>query len=137
MSALAYLHNHGLSAEPLPDGKLSISPVMNITPEIRNWIRAHKADVLAELAREADEDAREYFEERAAIMEHDGGLSRTEAERLASARVYEYRLSGISQWLTLLMPIDSDMDAAKHWLDERYGAERVLDVRRYRPRGGA
>ena len=30
-----------------------------------------------------DEDAREYFEERAAILEFDGGLSRSDAEREA------------------------------------------------------
>jgi len=32
-------------------------------------------------------DAREHFEERAAIMEYDGGLPRVEAERLAEAEV--------------------------------------------------
>jgi hypothetical protein len=33
------------------------------------------------------EDAREHFEERAAIMEYDGGLTRAEAERRAEAEV--------------------------------------------------
>ena len=36
-------------------------------------------------------DERDEYEERAAIMEHDGGLPRAEAERRALARVIELR----------------------------------------------
>jgi hypothetical protein len=38
---------------------------------------------LARLVAGLDEDAREYFEERAGILEFDGGHPRREAERLA------------------------------------------------------
>jgi hypothetical protein len=37
-----------------------------------------------------DDDAREFFEERAAIMEFDGGLSRMEAEQAAKALTLAY-----------------------------------------------
>ena len=36
--------------------------------------------MLAEWLKTLDDDAREYFEERAAILEFDGGLSRSDAE---------------------------------------------------------
>ena len=39
--------------------------------------------MLAEWLETLDDDAREYFEERAAILEFDGGLSRSDAEREA------------------------------------------------------
>lgn len=41
---------------------------------------------------EESEALREAFEERAAIMEYDGGLSREEAERAAWALVLKHRL---------------------------------------------
>lgn len=37
-----------------------------------------------------DDDAQEFFEERAAIMEFDGGLSRIEAEQAAKALTEAY-----------------------------------------------
>lgn len=37
------------------------------------------------------DDEREHFEERAAIMEYDGGLAREEAERLALVEVVARR----------------------------------------------
>jgi hypothetical protein len=99
-----------------------------MTDDLIRCLRAHKADVLAELARDLDEDTREFFTARAAIAE----LSRAEAEQQASGRVVEYRLASIDQWLTLIGPEDGDMPTAKRWLDERYG-ERVEAVRPYRP----
>jgi hypothetical protein len=38
-----------------------------------------------------DEDAREFYEERAAILEHDAGLSRSEAEALAHELTRDYQ----------------------------------------------
>ena len=37
-----------------------------------------------------DDDAREYFDERAAIIEYDAKKSRTEAEALAYAETWRY-----------------------------------------------
>lgn len=51
---------------------------------VNRWLpvlREHKAELLDELR--AGMVDREAFEERAAIMEFDGGLTRAEAERLA------------------------------------------------------
>jgi hypothetical protein len=39
--------------------------------------------MLAEWLETLDDDAREYFEERAAILEFDGGLPKSEAELVA------------------------------------------------------
>lgn len=46
------------------------------------WVGAHKVDLLREVWPEYDE-----FEERAAIMEFDGGMTRPEAEAAAYRRV--------------------------------------------------
>lgn len=39
---------------------------------------------------ETDEDARDFYEERWAIAQFDGGLTEDEAEQLATERVREY-----------------------------------------------
>lgn len=62
-------------------GKLRYeAPAGRLTPELRAALVANKAAILDLLETES---AREDFEERAAIMEFDGGLSRDEAERTA------------------------------------------------------
>ena len=53
-----------------------------LTPAALEWVRAHKADLMHEVWPGFDA-----FEERAAIMEYDGGLSRDEAEAAAYAEV--------------------------------------------------
>jgi hypothetical protein len=50
------------------------APEGTLTPAIRAALREHKAALF---------DLLEAFEERAAIMEYSGGLSREESERLA------------------------------------------------------
>ena len=49
-----------------------------LNPQIAQW--------LAEL----DDDANEFFQERAAVREHMGGFSRVEAENLAWAETQRY-----------------------------------------------
>ncbi len=83
--------------------------------------------------KQMDEDAREYFTERAAIGEYDGGLSREEAEQQAAERVFEYRLTGWSQWGVLLGQPGDGIVEAEQWCRERFG-DRVVDVRPYRPK---
>lgn len=46
------------------------------------WVKAHKRELLAEIWPEFDR-----WEERAAIREYDGGLSRADAEQAAYAEV--------------------------------------------------
>ncbi|MFH1467883.1 MAG: hypothetical protein ABIO70_26090, partial [Pseudomonadota bacterium] len=53
------------------------------------WLRGEEPDagVLPERVADWPEEAREIWEERAAIIEFDGGLPREAAERLAEERV--------------------------------------------------
>ena len=66
----------------LADGKLLVAPASMLTDELRTALRSSKTEVLALLTAEREADA-EAFEERAAIMEFDGGLHRAEAEAAA------------------------------------------------------
>lgn len=82
--------------------------------------------------------AQELLEERAAIQEHDGGLSRHQAETEARAalRVYYYRLSDRpASWLTVIAP-GRDLDQARDDLLWRYPG-RLLEVIEYQPRRAA
>jgi len=75
--------------------KLMVRPKDRITPELRALIRARKAELLMVLASPASgpgaavmtdlADVSNAWEERAAICEHDAGLSRADAEALAVA----------------------------------------------------
>lgn len=77
------------------------------------------------------EAIREHLDVRAAIMEHDGGLPRQEAERQARAacRMYEYRLTDSPSWLVLIAP-GCDLAEANHELLDRFPG-RLRDVREY------
>jgi hypothetical protein len=67
---------------------LHAEPRERLTEAMRASIRVHKAILHAYLRAEADQEA---FEERAAIMEFDGGLSRTDAEAAARAAIYSVK----------------------------------------------
>lgn len=67
---LTEIKAHGLDIQAI-DGNLHIRPRDRITETIRQSIRAQKMALV---------DFLEAYEERAAIMEYDGGLSRQEAE---------------------------------------------------------
>ena len=72
-------------------GHLRAGPAAAVTPELADLIRQHRAELLAALAPPPDPLAvREFFEERAAVFEHDGGLSRAEAEAGALRRTLEH-----------------------------------------------
>lgn len=89
-------------------------------------------EALAGAPAELDEDAREYIAERKAIGEIDGELSRDEAAPMATARIYEFRLTddpGV--WLLMLAkPGDGPVEVAAS-LRSRFGSERVIEVRPY------
>lgn len=72
-SVLADLRARGVSLRAVGD-RLRFRPSAAVSAELRERIVANKPDLLALLER---------FEERAAIMEYDGGLPREEAERRA------------------------------------------------------
>lgn len=92
------------------------------------------SDGLLHVAEEDDADAREYFNERAAIAEHDGGLSADQAERQAAQRIYEYQLAERpGRWLVMLARFGDELAAVERSLKDRFGADRVLAVRQYVP----
>lgn len=85
-ATLASLRALGLHARLDENGGLKVGPANLITPELAAQIREGKPALLAELRQEQAEDVAEFIAERAAIMQHDGGLPRHEAERLAIQR---------------------------------------------------
>jgi|GEM_PF-4680134 len=77
------------------DGELlKVSPASSLTDELRQKIRAHKAELLEVLHdTQKDtyiEDYTELFQERAAIAEYDGGLLRDQAEEMAIRTVWRF-----------------------------------------------
>jgi len=81
---------------------------------------------------ERNEAIREHLEERAAIMEYDGGLSREKAETEArkALRVFEYKLTdNPDAWLVLIAP-GCELEEARENLSGRFGS-RFLDVRKH------
>lgn len=77
----------GLAVSLTPDNGLKVTPAKALTYGLRAIIKAHKAVLVEYLLDKAENDAkaaeRELIEERAAIMEFDGGMERTQAERAA------------------------------------------------------
>lgn len=67
---------------------LLVAPAGRLTDSLRTRIRLHKDALVVLLLEEAET---ENFEERAAIMQHDGGLSREEAEAAARALIQRAR----------------------------------------------
>lgn len=75
------LRRAGFTLSVLPSGDLAVTPASKLTADERAAIKASKHAIVQALhCPPAD---REAIEERAAIMEYDGGLSRIEAEALA------------------------------------------------------
>jgi len=60
--------------------KLIVAPANRLTDATRSAIRAHKSALLAALEAE---QLRHDYDERAGIAEHDGGLCRPDAEKMA------------------------------------------------------
>jgi FAD/FMN-containing dehydrogenase len=74
LALLQELHARGVCLTPYPDGTVHYTaPPDALTPTLLAAMRAHK---------QALHDLVELFEERAAIAEYCGGLSRVEAETL-------------------------------------------------------
>jgi hypothetical protein len=74
-------------------------------------------------------------EERAEILEFDGGENRTSAEREAASamRVFQYRLTDRPEaWLVMLAPNCVPENACQA-LTLRFGPERLIEVREHCP----
>lgn len=75
LALLWTLRDLGVLLTPLPDGHIHVdAPAGVLTDALRQAIRQHKEALL---------DMAEWYEERAGLLEHDGGLSRAEAEQQA------------------------------------------------------
>lgn len=116
-----------------------------LTDQQRAYLRRHKDVLLSQLRQvepqaspppltEGDREAvTESIDERAAIMEYDGGLSRADAEQEARAamRVYQVRVAMPDnrppRWCTMLAP-GCDHPAAIDAANGQFGTTRVLDV---------
>jgi hypothetical protein len=129
MSALSKIKNAGFDVV-LVDGFIEISPADALTDAQRNYIKSHKQEIIKQLSgTQLQQDIRERIEERAAIMEYDGGLTRKEAEQAAAAaiRVYCYRVKEKpDSELVAIMP-NTELDEAYENLRLKYG-DRLLTV---------
>ena len=79
---LHHLRGAGLVLTVTPAGGLHVAPREALTDDLRAVIRAERDSLVRALDAEAQ---REAFEERAAIMEFDGGMTRADAEAAAFA----------------------------------------------------
>lgn len=114
----------------LVDGFIEVSPADALTDTQRDYIKSHKQALIRQLScAQLQQDIREQIEERAAIMEYDGGLTRRDAEQAAtsSIRVYCYRMRDKpSTELTVIMP-GTELTEALEKMRNKYG-DRLLDV---------
>lgn len=114
----------------LVDGFIEISPADALTDTQRDYIKTHKQALIRQLScAQLQQDIREQIEERAAIMEYDGGLTRRDAEQAAAAaiRVYCYRIRDKpTTELTVIMP-GTELTEALEKMRNKYG-DRLLDV---------
>ncbi len=122
----------------LVDGRLRVSRDTGPLPEnLIAALRQHKAEIITVLRDyETRQHVREYFEERSAIREYDGRVSRQEAETEtnASIRVYEYQLADNGPndpWLVYIAP-GCSLAEAEQSLRQQFGPDRVLAVRKHR-----
>jgi hypothetical protein len=97
LELLETLKRRGVDLDPVGESLHYRAPAGALTPDLRQALAAHKAEVLAHLRGEMvglpthpgdwPEEWLEAFIERAGIMEFDGGLPRQEAERRAEELV--------------------------------------------------
>lgn len=89
---LAKAHRHGASFAAI-DARLVVEAPAPLPDVLVAELRAHKGELLALLTptHKAGRDlVFDWWQERAAIMEYDGGLAREEAERQAWKRALVY-----------------------------------------------
>ena len=101
----------------------------NISNSSNNEITERNINTAVSISDETRHNIKEQLEERAAIMEYDGGLPRKEAEKatLSSLRVYAYRLKENSEKEPVMITHNTDLEEAMRILDLKYG-ERLLMV---------
>ncbi|MDO9048990.1 MAG: hypothetical protein Q7U66_14820 [Methylobacter sp.] len=129
MNILSEIEAAGLVVS-LAGDRLEISNPSRLTAELKNLMIANKQEIIKQLSgTQLQQDIREQIEERAAIMEYDGGLTRRDAEAAATAaiRVYCYRMKDKpTTELTVIMP-GTELTEALEKMRNKYG-DRLLDV---------
>lgn len=82
---------------------LELTAPRPLPDELLGRVAAHKPEIMKILRRQDTEaeDLREYFEERAGILEYDGGLPRAKAEREAAKITATYARNQDYQWAAL------------------------------------
>ena len=130
MGALSQIKDAGFDVVIMNDGGLAVAPASKLTPVWREFVKSNKPEIFNQLSgAQLLQDIRERVEERAAIMEFDGGLSRKDAEQAAAAaiRVYCYRVTDKpSSELSVIMP-NTELPEAIEILNDKYG-DRLIEV---------
>lgn len=108
----------------IPSGNLGNRGNKEITESSTNSV--------VSLPEETRIDIKEQLEERAAIMEFEGGLSRKEAEKaaLSSIRVYAYRIKDAPEKEPVMITQDTDLEEARRELTLRYGDRLMMVMER-------
>ena len=130
MTALSKITEAGFIVT-LVNGGIDVTPTKaELTASQFEYIKSHKQEIIKQLSgTQLQHGIRERLEERAAIMEYDGGLTRKDAEQAAAAaiRVYYYRTTEKpNSELVAIMP-GVELDEATASLKLRYG-DRLLAV---------
>ncbi len=121
------------------DGYLNLRAPSPLPDALMALIKACKSDLLVVLSEGTPEltpddltDIQEAIDERAAIQEYEGGLSREKAKHDAQAAmcVYRYRLTdNPDNWLTMIAP-GCNLKEAERVLITNFGDRRVVDVKK-------
>jgi hypothetical protein len=130
MSALLKIQSAGFDVA-LVNGNLNITPTKKeFTDAQRIFIKKHKTEIVKEIsATQIQQNIRDSIEERAAIIEFDGGLSRQDADVAATnaMRVYCYRVTDKPDSELVTLKPNIELTEATQELKERYG-DRLLSV---------
>ena len=110
---LHHLRGAGLVLKLTPAGGLRVAPRTALTDDHRAAIRTERDALVLALDAEAQ---REAFEERAAIMEFDGGLTRADAEAAAFA-LHPWTDTGVAE---ISERRDREQDARVSCTDRRH-----------------
>jgi hypothetical protein len=130
MGALSKIQSAGFVVS-LVGGNLSVTPTkIDLTDTQRTFIKKHKQAIIRQLSNtQLQQNIREQIEERAAIMEFDGGLSRADADVAAtrSINVFLYRTTEKpNSELTVIMG-DTNLDEAIEKLKNQFG-DKLISV---------
>lgn len=120
---IAHLEQQGFRMEADGD-RIKVTPSSRLTDELRAQIRSHKSEILAALQNDIAQAVTEAVNERQAILEHDGGLSRSEADRVAelAAEFYQHLFADAKRTGCCYAPVGRYCEEGRRLRDRYYGA---------------